>query len=117
MLTIESVDKEAALAAAQSAFSVVQRATWPEEVAAPAKQAAHDLLASIAQSFDTTVSTVARRRTLRTAMLRAIELATICDIARAHGLGTEDSLQSAARALSLLGMSYHATSSSPESRL
>lgn len=110
MLIIQTVDKEAAYAAARSTFDVVHKLTWPSEVVDPAKQCAHDMLASLAASLDETTSAAERRRSLRVAMLRALELATICDIARAHGLGTQDSVESTARALSLLGMSYHATS-------
>ena len=109
MMTI-ALDRSAAYAAAKSAFDVVHKLNWPSEVVEPAKKAAHDMLASIAESLEHGETSAARRRCLRGAMLRAIELAAICDIARAHGLGSEGPLQSAGRALSMLGMSYQATS-------
>jgi hypothetical protein len=112
MMNIEAIDRSAAYAAARDAMESVQRMTgaWPREVAEPAKKCARDMLASIAEALEHGETTAARRRCLRGALLHAIELAAICDIARAHGLGCEDSLKSTGRTLSLLGMSYHATS-------
>lgn len=108
MLTIETMDHTAAIAAAKTAFDLVQKATWPNELARPAKQCARDMLASITESLGH--GSASRRRCLRNALLNAIELAAICDIARAHGLGSDDSLPLASKALSLIGMTYHATS-------
>lgn len=109
---IVSIDRSAAYVAAKSALDVVQRITggWPNEVAEPAKRCAQNMLASIAEALEHGETTPSRRRCLRGALLNAIELAAICDIARAHGLGTDVSLQCTARTLSLLGMSYQATS-------
>jgi energy-converting hydrogenase A subunit M len=111
-MNVETLDRSAAYVAAKSALDVVQRVTggWPTEVAEPAQRCARDMVASIAESLEHGEISPARRRCLRGAILNAIELAAICDIARAHGLGSEDSLRSAGRALSLLGLSYHATS-------
>ena len=111
-MSIEAIDRSAAYAAAKNAMDVVQRLTggWPSEVSEPAKRCARNMLASIAESLEHGETTAARRRRLRGAILHAIELAAICDIARAHGLGGDESLQSTGRTLSLLGMSYHATS-------
>jgi hypothetical protein len=106
------IDRSAAYVAAKSALEIVQQVTggWPSEVAEPAKRCARNMLASIAEALEHGETTASRRRCLRGAILNAIELAAICDIARAHGLGTDQSLQHTGRTLSLLGMSYHATS-------
>ncbi|HUS31478.1 MAG TPA: hypothetical protein VMZ53_23395 [Kofleriaceae bacterium] len=111
-MNIESIDRSAAYVAAKSAVDVVQKITggWPSEVAEPAKRCAQNLLSAISEALEHGETTASRRRCLRGALLNAIELAAICDIARAHGLVTEQSLQSTGRTLSLLGMSYHATS-------
>ena len=111
-MLIQELDRSAAYVAAKSALDVVQRVTggWPNEVAEPAKRCARDLLKSISEALEHGETTAARRRCLRGAILNAIELAAIADIARAHGLGCEEWLQSTGRTLSLLGMSYHATS-------
>ena len=111
-MNIESLDRSAAYIAAKSAVEIVQQMTggWPTEVAEPAKKCARNLLASLTEALEHGETTASRRRCLRGAMLNAIELAAICDIARAHGLGADESLQSMGRTLSYLGMSYHATS-------
>lgn len=57
-------------------------------------------------------TSAARRKSLRNALCFALELAAICDIAIAHGLGSaqvQESLRCASRALSMLGLSFHAT--------
>ena len=114
MLTIETMDHTAAIAAAKTAFDVVQKAPWPNELARPAKQCARDMLSSITESLGHDSVSSSRRRCLRNALLNAIELAAICDIARAHRLGSDDSLPLASKALSLIGMTYHATSMAGE---
>jgi hypothetical protein len=100
MLIIETVDHTAAIAAAKTAFDVVQKATWPTEIAKPAKQCARDMLVSITESLAHGSVSASRRRCLRNA--------------RAHGLGSDDSLPLASKALSMIGMTYHATSMAVE---
>jgi len=111
-MQVEEFDRSAAYVAAKGALDVVQRVTggWPSEVAQSARRCASDMVAAIAESLEHAETSSARRRCLRGALCNAIELAAICDVARAHGLGCEESLRCAGRTLSLLGLSYHATS-------
>jgi hypothetical protein len=111
-MQLEEFDRSAAYVAAKSALEVVQQITggWPSEVASSAKRCATDMVAAIAESLEHGETSSARRRALRGALCNAIELAAICDIARAHGLRCDESLRCAGRTLSLLGLSYHATS-------
>lgn len=103
------LERNAAYIEAKRALESIGRAKWPPEVARPAEQFATATVDAITQSFGYGPATAARRRYLRGALLSALELTTICDIARAQGLVTDDSILSATRMLSLLSMAYQAT--------
>lgn len=102
-------DRSAAYLAARGALESIERANWPPEVARPAAQFANDIIDAIKQSLRHGPTTPARRRCLRAALLGAIELTAICEIARVQGLAPDDSLESASRMLSLIGLAHQAT--------
>lgn len=103
------LERSAAYLAAKGAIESIERAKWPPEVARPAHQFATNILDAIKQSLTHGPTTPARRRCLRAALLGAIELTAICEIARVQGLAPDDSLESASRTLSLLGLAHQAT--------
>ena len=105
-------DRHVAYIAARSALETIGRATgaWPAEVASEAKRAASEVVTKVTEAFAHDRRSAAHRRCLRSALANALELAAICDVARAHGLGDDESLRCAGRTLSMLGLSYLATS-------
>ena len=104
------LDRSAAYVAAKRALESVNGASWPPELGGPARRFATEMIDAIVKSLAFGETTVARRRCLRHAMISALELATICDVARAHGIANEESISATSRMLSLLGLAYHATS-------
>lgn len=109
-----TLDRVAAYTSAQSALHAIERATsaWPPDLAAHAKTTAANILAKTAEANDHAATSPARRKCLRDALVDALILASICDIASSHGLTSEaldDSLRHASRTISMLGMSFHAT--------
>jgi len=108
---VEEYDRYAAYAAARSALEAIHRTTgaWPAEVADTARRAAAAVVSAISEALGYAPTSPGRRRCLRGALANALELAAICDIARGHGLGDDESLRCAGRTLSLLGLSYQAT--------
>ncbi len=110
-IPVEEYERNAALAAAQRAHEEVVRASarWPGEIAKEARRRAEDMLASISAALEHAATSAARRRGLRGALANALELATICDVAHAHGVGVLDAARCTSRTLSMLGLSYHAS--------
>ena len=107
-------DRFAAYSSAQSALRAILRATcaWPADLAATAKSTANNMLAKTAEAADHAPTSAARRKCLRDALVDALVLAGMCDIAAAHGIANDDlddSLRHASRTISMLGMSFHAT--------
>ena len=114
---VETLDRNAAYVAARLALETVRAATasWPPDVARSANRAAGETVVAVVEALREEPTSAARRKSLRSAVCHALELAAICDIAIAHGLRTaqvEDSLRCASRTLSMLGMSFHATAAS-----
>jgi len=113
-MLVESLERNAAYMAARVAFETIRDATasWPPEVARDANRAASDTVVRVLEALREQPTSAARRKSLRGALCNALELAAICDIAIAHGLGNaqvEESLRCASRALSMIGLSFHAT--------
>lgn len=109
-----TLERYAAYSSARDALQAIQRATsaWPPELAAQATTTASNIITKTAEAIEQEPTSPARRKCLREAMCEALVLASICDIASAHGLTSadlDDSLRHASRTVSMLGMSYHAT--------
>ena len=65
-----------------------------------------------AEAIDHEPTSAARRMCLRDAIVEALMLASLCDMASSHGLTSaelDESLRHASRTISMLGLSYHAT--------
>ncbi len=112
-------DRFAAYAAARSALTAIQRATsaWPRDLAQHAQTTANNVLTKTAEAIDKDPTSPARRRCLRDALVDALVLASICDLATSHGLmseALEDTLRHASRTISMLGLSFHATSAATD---
>lgn len=105
----EALERSAAYNEARRTRDVMTRAKWPPELARPAALYACAALDALTQSFDHGPTTAARRRCLRNALLAALELTTLCDIARAQELASDEPIQCATRMLSLISMAYQAT--------
>jgi hypothetical protein len=110
------VDRFAAYTSARSALASIERATtaWPPDLAAIAHATASKVIAKTALAIDKEPRSPERRTCLREALVDALVLASFCDIAAAHGHSSEEldeSLRHASRTISMLGMSFHATSS------
>jgi hypothetical protein len=108
-------DRFAAYSCARDALTAIQKATsaWPPSLAAQAKTTATNIITKTVEAIDEEPTSAARRKCLREAMVEALMLASICDIASSHGLDSEeleDSLRHTSRTISMLGMSFHATS-------
>jgi hypothetical protein len=108
-------DRFAAYSSARHALAAIQRATsaWPPELAREARTMATNILTKTAEAIDKEPTSPARRRCLRDALVDALMLASICDLASSHGLTSHDldeSLRHASRTISMLGLSFHATS-------
>jgi hypothetical protein len=114
-----TLDRFAAYSCARDALDAIRRATsaWPSELATRAKTTATNIIAKTAEAIDEEPTSPERRKCLREAMVEALMLASICDIAASCGLQSEeldDSLRHASRTISMLGMSFHATSAVDE---
>lgn len=112
-------DRFAAYSSARDALNAIHKATtaWPPELAAQAKTTATNIIAKTVEAIDQEPTSAARRKCLREAIVEALMLASICDIASTHGLRSdelEDSLRHASRTISMLGMSFHATSAAQD---
>ncbi|HEY5952264.1 MAG TPA: hypothetical protein VIV40_42495 [Kofleriaceae bacterium] len=110
-----TLERFAAYACARDAFTAIARATatWPPDLAAHAKTIASNILAKTAEANDQDPTSPARRKCLRDAIVDALVLASLCDLASSHGLTSDDlndSLRHASRTISMLGLSFHATS-------
>jgi hypothetical protein len=113
-MLVERLDRNAAYISAREAVAKVRHATaaWPPDVARCANRAATDTVVALVEALRHEPTSPERRTRLRDAVVHVLELAGICDLAIAHGLRSEEiveSLRSASRTLSLLGMSFHAT--------
>lgn len=110
-VSVEVLERSAAYVAARSVLELIRQVTrtWPTDLAQVARQRAAAMTAAIAQSLEHPPTSAVRRRCIRNAIGNAIELSAITDVARAQGLKMEDSMQSAGRAMSLLGFAFHAT--------
>ena len=114
-----TLDRFAAYSCARDALNAIQKATsgWPPELAARAKTTANNIITKTVEAIDEEPTSPARRKCLRDAMVEALMLASICDIASSHGLQSDDleeSLRHASRTISMLGMSFHATSAAQD---
>ncbi|NVB79167.1 MAG: hypothetical protein HOV81_12270 [Kofleriaceae bacterium] len=109
-MQVEELERSAALAAAQRAHEEIIRASiqWPVDIAKEARRRAEDVISTISSALEHDATSVARRRSLRGALVYALELATICDVAQAHGVLVLDSLRCTSRMLSMLSLTYHA---------
>jgi hypothetical protein len=111
-----TLDRFAAYSCARDALNAIHKATaaWPTDLAAQAKATATNILAKTIEAIDKEPTSAERRKCLREAMVEALMLASICDLASSHdGLKSDelaDSLRHASRTISMLGMSFHATS-------
>lgn len=110
-----TLDRFAAYSSARNALAAIQRATsaWPPELAERAQTTANNIVAKTAEAIDKAPTSAERRTCLRDALVDALLLASMCDLASAHGMTStdlDDSLRHASRTISMLGMSYHATS-------
>jgi hypothetical protein len=110
-----TLDRFAAYSCARDALNAIQKATsaWPPELAAQAKTTATNIINKTVEAIDEEPTSAARRKHLREAIVEALMLASICDIASSHGLSSEeleDSLRHTSRTISMLGLSFHATS-------
>jgi hypothetical protein len=105
------LERSAAYVAARSVLQQIHQLTvnWPTGIGKPARERADAMAAAIAQSLQYPPTSAARRRCLRNAIGNAIELSALCDVARAQGLSLDDSMRSAGRTMSLLGLAFHAT--------
>ena len=110
-IAADVLERSAAYTAARSVLALIRTATttWPTDIAQAARQRAAAMVSAIAQSLEHPPTSAARRRCVRNAIGNAIELSAITDVARAQGLSLGDSMQSAGRAMSLLGFAFHAT--------
>jgi hypothetical protein len=112
-------DRFAAYASARNALAAIQRATsaWPPDLAAHAHSTAANIITKTAQAIDHEPTSPARRKCLRDAIVDALVLASICDLAASHGLTStdlDDSLRHASRTVSMLALSFHATSAATD---
>src|SRR6476646_3888885 len=100
------LERSAAYVAARSVLELIRTVTrsWPTDVAQAARQRAAAMTNAIAQSLRYPPTSAARRRCVRNAIGNAIELSAITDVARAQGHAIADSMQSAGRTMSLLGL-------------
>ena len=110
-----TLDRFAAYSSACSTLAAIRRATsaWPRDLADRAQAAATSVIANTADAIDKEPTSSARRLCLRDAIVDALVLASICDLASSHGLTSADldeSLRHASRTISMLGLSFHATS-------
>ncbi len=101
-----TLDRFAAYSSARDALQAIQRATsaWPPDLAERATKTA--------EANELEPTSPARRTCLRDAIVDALLLASICDLAASHGLASDaldDSLRHASRTISMLGLSFHAT--------
>ncbi len=108
------LERFAAYASARDALIAIQRATsaWPPEIAEHARATASNILLKTAEAIEHEPTSVARRTCLRDAIVEALMLASLCDMASSHGIASqelEESLRHTSRTISMLGMSYHAT--------
>jgi hypothetical protein len=114
-----TLDRFAAYSCARDALAAIHKATsaWPPELAARAKTTATNIIAKTVEAIDEEPTSPERRKCLREAIVEALMLASICDIASSCGLHSDeldDSLRHASRTISMLGMSFHATSAVDE---
>jgi hypothetical protein len=114
-----TLDRFAAYSAARDALTAIQKATsaWPPELAKQAKTTANNIITKTVAAVDEEPTSAARRKCLREAIVEALVLASICDLASSHGLNSEeldDSLRHASRTISMLGLSFHATSAAQD---
>jgi hypothetical protein len=112
-------DRFAAYTSARSALTAIQRATaaWPPDLAERAQKTASSVLTRTAEAIEQDPTSAERRRCLRDALVDALVLASICDLASSHGLVSddpEDTLRHASRTISMLGLSFHATSAATD---
>jgi hypothetical protein len=109
-----TLERFAAYAAARDALVAIQRATsaWPPDLAERARTTATNIIAKTAEANDKEPTSAARRLCLREAIVDALLLAAMCDLATSRGLTSDDlddSLRHASRTISMLAMSFHAT--------
>jgi hypothetical protein len=111
----EPIDRCVAYAAARDALEAVHRALWPVELGDQARRAALETVMVTAESLSHAPATPARRRCVRSAISTAIELAAVCDIARAMGIEDielDEAQRLSSRAIAMLGLLFHASASS-----
>ncbi len=109
-----TLDRFAAYSSARDALQAIQRATsaWPPDLAERATKTATAMLTKTAEANALEPTSPARRTCLRDAIVDALLLASICDLASSHGLASDaldDSLRHASRTIPMLGLSFHAT--------
>ena len=116
MCEFESLDRCAAYEAARGACEAIRgaAAAWPDPLAGEARRAAESAVAWIAEGLGHDHGSAARRRCLRAALATALELAALCDVARALGEASppgDRALRLAGRSVAMLGLFFHATAS------
>ncbi|MDB4957042.1 MAG: hypothetical protein JWO36_4611 [Myxococcales bacterium] len=109
MCEFESLDRCAAYVAARTALEAVHGATWPADVAEQAKRAAIEAVMATAESLHHDHASPARRRCVRTALVRAIELVAAVDVAQALGTELDDVQRTAGRSVAMLGLLLHSS--------
>ena len=116
MTEFASLDRCAAYVSVRTALEAVHRVTpaWPADLAKQAKRAALEAVMATAESTSFGYATPGRRRCVRAAISSAIDLAAVCDIAKAVGIregDLDEALRSAGHAIALLGLLFHASAS------
>ena len=126
---VEDIHSAAAISALRTSLEAIRTTTnkWPTEVADDARRTALSIASAIDEALapppalasDRALDAPAkrrdvvgdrpRRRAMRMAIVHALELATICDAARAHGLCADELPRAAARTLAMLALVYHST--------
>ncbi|HET7506056.1 MAG TPA: hypothetical protein VFK02_33780 [Kofleriaceae bacterium] len=114
MCELSSLDRCAAYVAAHSARIAVDEAAhrWPTGLAVPARRAAAEAVLVIREAVSYAPASAGRRRCLRDAISRAVHVAAAIDAARTMGFDDpdlDDAQRVTSRAIALLGMFLHAS--------
>lgn len=110
------LDRCPSYVAARSTLAAIQRLAlqWPGQLAAEARGAAFEAVDATAEATTHHHASVARRHCLLAATASAVRVAISIDIARAMGLADpdlDDAQRVAGRAVAMLGMFLHSTTS------
>ena len=109
----DSLSRCAAYVAARVALEALCRTTtrWPATLAHEARLAGLEMVRAVAVGVGYEWGSAPRRRCARSAMASALQVAALCDVARATGvddLALDEAQRTTSRAIGVLALFFHA---------